>query len=56
MSPKKSTRTENERKKTINMNFETSQELRNAFKAKVASEGKTVRDIFEEFMKEYIKK
>jgi hypothetical protein len=38
------------------VNFETSEELRNAFKAKLASKGKTARDIFEEFMKEYIKK
>ena len=57
MTLKKSTRQQNEgKKKIINMNFETSEELRNAFKSKVAMKGKTVRDVFEAFMKEYIKK
>ena len=57
MTLKKHTRQKNDgKKKIINMNFETSEELRNAFKSKVAIKGKTVRDVFEEFMKEYIKK
>lgn len=57
MTLKKYTRQKNDgKKKIINMNFETSEELRNAFKSKVAIKGKTVRDVFEEFMKEYIKK
>lgn len=57
MTLKKSIRQQNEgKKKIINMNFETSEELRNAFKSKVAMKGKTVRDVFEAFMKDYIKK
>jgi hypothetical protein len=42
--------------KLVHMNFVVSEELRNSFKAKIAMKGKTVRDVFEEFMKEYIKK
>ncbi|MDQ8039280.1 MAG: plasmid partition protein ParG [Rickettsiella sp.] len=44
------------KKKRFNMNIETSDELRKAFKAKVVMNGKTVKDVIEEFMKEYIKK
>lgn len=45
-----------EKKKRFNMNIETSDELRKAFKAKVVMNGKTVKDVIEEFMREYIKK
>lgn len=36
------------------MNFEVPVALRNAFKAKVASQGKKVKDVFEQFMEDYI--
>jgi len=39
----------------VRINFEVSEPLRNAFKAKVASQGKKVKDVFAEFMREYIK-
>ncbi len=39
----------------VRMNFEVSEELRNSFKAKVASQGKKVKDVFANFMIEYIK-
>jgi hypothetical protein len=38
------------------MNFEVSETLRNAFKSKVASKGRKVKDVFAAFMKEYIEK
>ncbi len=53
---KKTTILLSEKKKRFNMNIETSDELRKSFKAKVAMNGKTVKDVIEEFMKEYIKK
>lgn len=40
----------------VRINFEVSEPLRNAFKAKVASQGKKVKDVFAEFMREYTKK
>lgn len=40
----------------VRMNFETSEELRNAFKSKVAKQGKKVKDVLSAFMREYIKK
>lgn len=39
----------------VRMNFEVSEQLRNAFKAKVASQGKKVKDVFAIFMAEYVK-
>ena len=39
----------------VRMNFEVSEKLRNAFKAKVASQGKKVKDVFATFMTEYVK-
>lgn len=39
----------------VRMNFEVSEKLRNAFKAKVASQGKRVKDVFAVFMEEYVK-
>lgn len=45
-----------DKKKRFNMNIETSDELRKAFKAKVVMNGKTVKEVIEDFMKEYIKK
>lgn len=56
MTPRKPTKTEKDRQNTTNMNFETTISLRNAFKAKVAMHGKTVKQVLEDFMKEYIKK
>ncbi len=38
----------------VRMNFEVSEKLRNAFKSKVASQGRKVKDVFAIFMKEYI--
>jgi hypothetical protein len=38
----------------VRMNFEVSEKLRNAFKSKIASEGKKVKDVFATFMKQYI--
>lgn len=37
------------------MNFEIPITLRNAFKAKVAMQGKKVKEVFADFMKQYIK-
>ncbi|WP_172593951.1 hypothetical protein [Candidatus Rickettsiella viridis] len=56
MTPRKPTRTLEDQKKIVHMNFETTKELRNAFKSKVAISGKSVRQVLEELMKEYIKK
>lgn len=56
MTPRKPTRTLEDQKKIVHMNFETTKELRNAFKSKVAMNGKSVRQVLEELMKEYIKK
>lgn len=39
----------------VRMNFEVSEELRNAFKAKTAQQGKKVKDVLAAFMAEYIK-
>ena len=39
----------------VRMNFEVSEKLRNTFKAKVAQEGKKVRDVLAAFMTEYIR-
>lgn len=39
----------------VRMNFEVSEILRNAFKAKVASQGKRVKDVLATFMTEYVK-
>lgn len=47
--------TEPEEGNLVRMNFEVSEELRNAFKAKVAHQGKKVKDVLAAFMKEYIK-
>ena len=41
--------------KLVRMNFEVSEHLRNAFKAKVASQGKKVKYVLAELMEEYIK-
>jgi hypothetical protein len=38
------------------INFEVSKTLRNAFKAKVASHGKKIKDVLIDFMSEYVKK
>jgi hypothetical protein len=45
-------RTEQEEALT-RMNFEIPVALRNAFKAKVASQGKKVKDVFADFMRQY---
>ncbi|MBP6104186.1 MAG: copy number control protein [Gammaproteobacteria bacterium] len=52
------------KKMTHKLNIDTSshitisvpQTLKNEFKAKVASEGKTVKEVIHQLMKEYIKK
>jgi chorismate mutase len=38
----------------VRMNFEIEEDLRNEFKAKVAKQGKRVKDVFSAFMREYI--
>lgn len=43
------------RPKQVHVNILVSEELRNTFKAKAAMKGKRVKDVLEEFMKEYIK-
>ena len=40
--------------RAIHVTFSTSEKLRNAFKAKAATEGKTIKELFERFMKGYI--
>lgn len=40
---------------TVNMNFVVSERLRNAFKSKVSSQGKKIRDVLSAFMENYIK-
>ena len=37
------------------MSFEAPTELRNAFKAKAASQGKSVKEVIVAFMEEYVK-
>ncbi len=44
------------KEKKIRINFEVTEDLRNAFKAKTASQGKNVKDVLITFMQEYIKK
>jgi len=41
--------------KKIRINFEVTVELRNAFKAKTASQGKQIKEVLIAFMREYIK-
>jgi len=36
------------------MNFMVAKSLRNAFKAKVSSQGRTIKDVLVEFMEKYI--
>lgn len=38
----------------VRMNFEVDEELRNSFKAKVARQGKKVKQVLADFMAEYI--
>jgi chorismate mutase len=45
-----------EKRTLVRMNFEVNKELRNAFKAKVAREGKNVKEVLIEFMIEYVNK
>lgn len=40
----------------VRMNFEVSEKLRNQFKGKVVTQGKKVKDVLAEFMRDYIKK
>jgi hypothetical protein len=42
-------------KKKIRVNFEVTVELRNAFKAKTASQGKQVKEVLIAFMEDYVK-
>lgn len=39
----------------VRVNFEVSENLRNAFKSKTAHQGKKVKDVLAEFMKDYVK-
>lgn len=48
-------KSENE-KRLVRMNFETPEDLRNDFKAKVAKQGKKVKDVLTAFLMEYVKK
>ena len=41
--------------KTVHMSFELPVELRNAFKGKIASQGKTVKEVMVIIIEEYIK-
>lgn len=43
------------KEKKIRINFEVTQELRNAFKAKTASQGKNVKEVLIDFMENYVK-
>ena len=56
MTPRKPMRTQQEKNELIRISFEVSAEVRKKFKAKLAAEGKTLKDVFVDFMKEYIKK
>lgn len=56
MVVKKSAQLPKTQDKQVHVNFLVSESLRNEFKSKVATKGKTVRDVLEAFMKEYIKK
>jgi hypothetical protein len=38
----------------VRMNFEISEELRNAFKSKTAKQGKKVKDVLVQFIAEYV--
>lgn len=40
--------------KMVRINFEVPKELRNAFKSKVAQQGKKVKDVLAEFMADYV--
>ena len=55
MVGKKKVRNLDEKDTLVRMNFEVSKKLRNSFKGKVATEGKKVKYVLAEFMKEYIK-
>lgn len=56
MAIKRSSQSLKTQGKQVHVNFLVSEELRNEFKSKVAMKGKTVRDVLEALMKEYIKK
>lgn len=56
MSVKKSSEKIKPSNRQVHVNFLVSEELRNTFKSKAAMKGKRVKDVLEEFMKEYIKK
>ena len=49
-------RTREEKNRLVRMSFDVPIDLRNNFKAKLAKEGKSAREVILEFMKEYIKK
>lgn len=54
--PKENTKKSAEEEILATMNFMVAKSLRNAFKAKVSSQGKTIKDVLIEFMEGYIKK
>ena len=56
MTPRKFQRTQTEKEALVRISFDVPKELRSKFKAKLAIKDKTLRDIFLDFMKEYIKK
>ena len=55
MTTKKSSQQE-KKNELVRMNFDLPEELRKAFKTKLAKEGKTSREVIVGFIKEYIKK
>ena len=56
MMPRKSIRTQEEKNSSVRMSFDISEDLRSDFKAKLAKQGKTFREVIVDFIKEYIKK
>lgn len=45
-----------EQEEYTRITFEISKKLRNSFKSKVASEGKTIKEVLLELVEEYVKK
>lgn len=55
MTPRKAKQTQAEKTDLVRVSFEVSKEIRSEFKAKLALENQTLRDVFVDFMKKYIK-
>lgn len=56
MTPRKAKQTQTEKTDLVRVSFEVSKEIRSEFKAKLALENQTLREVFVDFMKKYIKK